>query len=324
MTCSDSRPQARLHPRPTDVSGLGGSAVGIIGAGRAGSGLAVALAQAGYAVRLNRRRPIVVPSRRAPPSHPLLTLSVGPGDTAPPWIADVPIVVLAVPDDAIRDVAAMLARAGVGRAHVVLHLSGVLGREALSPLESNGAALGSLHPLQTLVDPDDAPGRLRGAWAAVEGSERAVETAQDLARALGMHPFVLPAGAKGCYHAAAVFSSNYLVVLQAVAQRLLVAAGLNEDDAWRALQPLVEGTVGNLARLGPLAALTGPVARGDADTIARHRAALGPDDAALYVALGRVALGVARRRGLDGGTADRVARALATDPPRERPEEEKT
>jgi predicted short-subunit dehydrogenase-like oxidoreductase (DUF2520 family) len=282
--------------------------VGIIGPGRAGVGLALALARAGYTVRLHGRHEKSVP---AP-----LTLSVGPADEPPPWIAEPPIVILAVRDDAIRPLADMLARAGAIRApQVVLHLSGVQGQEALGPLVGSRAALGSLHPLQTLSEPAHAPERLRGAWAAVEGMARAVQAAEGLAQDVGMRPFHLASQAKPIYHAAAVFASNYFVIVEAVAQRLLRHAGLSDADAWHALRPLVEGTFESLKRQEPAAALTGPVARGDDTTIRRHLEALTSDDAALYRALGRAVLELAEKRGLNAATAERVAAALATDRP---------
>jgi predicted short-subunit dehydrogenase-like oxidoreductase (DUF2520 family) len=240
-----------------------------------------------------------------------LTLTVGPADQPPAWIAQAGVVVLAVRDDAIRPVAEALARAGaVGAGHVVLHLSGVQGQEALGPLVGTRAALGSLHPLQTIADPERAPDRLRGAWAAVEGMPRAVAAAEELARLVGLRPFRVASRAKPVYHAAAVFASNYFVVVEAVAQRLLRHAGLPDADAWAALRPLVEGTLENLVRDGPLAALTGPVVRGDADTLRRHLASLTQDDALLYRALGRAALELARKRGMDEAAAARVAVAL--------------
>jgi predicted short-subunit dehydrogenase-like oxidoreductase (DUF2520 family) len=102
--------------------------------------------------------------------------------------------------------------------------------------------------------------------------------------------------------------------VEAVAQRLLRHAGLSDADAWAALRPLVEGTLQGLAAQGPLAALTGPVARGDGDTIRRHLELLTSDDADLYRALGRAALELAQKRGMEEETAARVAEALATDP----------
>ncbi|MBI3082394.1 MAG: NAD(P)-binding domain-containing protein, partial [Gemmatimonadetes bacterium] len=111
--------------------------VGIIGAGRAGVSLGLALARADYLVRLH--------SRRARPVPTPLTLTSGP---MPSWLAEVEVIILAVPDDAVRAVATKLAATRlVTETQVVLHLSGALAREALSPLEASGAALGSLHPL---------------------------------------------------------------------------------------------------------------------------------------------------------------------------------
>ena len=282
--------------------------VGLIGPGRAGVGLAVALAQAGYTVRLHGRRKKKVPVP--------LTLTVGDGAAPPAWIAQAGVVILAVRDDVIRPLAEALAAArAITPDHVVLHLSGVLGQEALGPLVTSRAALGSLHPLQTIVEPERAPARLKGAWAAVEGMPRAVEAAERLAQDLGMRPFRIATKAKAIYHAGAVFASNYLVVVEAMAQRLLRHAGLTDADAWAALRPLVEGTLENLSRAEPKDALTGPVARGDTATIVRHIESLTEDDGRLYRVLGRAALELAQKRGMDEATAERVAAALATDLP---------
>lgn len=291
------------------------AAVGVIGPGRAGAGLALALTRAGHRVFLHGRRVRPVP---AP-----LALTVAADGTPPPWTGQVAVVLLAVRDDAIQPLAQSLADSGaIGESHVILHLSGVLGQEALAPLVPTRAALGSMHPLQTIADAERAPERLPGAWAAVEGMPRAMEAAEALARAVGLRPFRVAPKVKAVYHAGAVFASNYFVVVEAVAQRLLRHAGLSDEDAWEALRPLVRGTLENIERDGPAAALTGPVRRGDVDTIARHLEALTMDDAGLYRALGRAALELAQKRGMDDRTAERVAAALATDrPPVLRPEE---
>ena len=284
-------------------------AIGLIGPGRAGVGLALALAQSGgYSVYLHGRKKKNLP--------PPLTLTVGDGATPPPWLGDVDVVILTVRDDAIKPLAESLAKSrSIAARHVVLHLSGVQGQEALGPLVTSRAALGSLHPLQTIVEPERAPARLKGAWAAVEGMARAVEAGEQIARDLGMRPFRIGTKAKPIYHAGAVFASNYLVVVEAVAQRLLRHAGLSDADAWAALRPLVEGTLENLTRQEPKSALTGPVARGDTATIVRHLESLASDDAKLYRALGRAALELAQKKGMDNQTAERVAEALATDLP---------
>src|SRR6266567_602480 len=181
-TCWRSRPPRRSRTRTSVTHPAGGGAggagptVGVIGPGRAGTGLALALARAGWTVYLHGRGAKAVP---AP-----LALTVG-ADTPPPWMARASVVVLAVRDDAIRPLADSLARAGAVRPEqVVLHLSGALGQEALGPLVPSQAALGSLHPLQTIVDPERAPERLRGAWSAVEGMPRAIEAGERIAAAV--------------------------------------------------------------------------------------------------------------------------------------------
>ncbi len=243
-------------------------------------------------------------------------MTVGDGGKPPAWIADVDTVILTVRDDAITPLATSLATArAITERHVVLHLSGVQGQEALGPLVTTRAALGSFHPLQTIVEPELTPGRLKGAWAAVEGMPRAIEAGERIAQDLGMRPFRIATKSKAIYHAGAVFASNYLVVVEAVAQRLLRHAGLSDADAWAALRPLVEGTFENLSRHEPREALTGPLVRGDTATIVRHLESLAVDDAKLYRALGRAALELAQKTGMDEQTAERVAEALATDRP---------
>jgi len=221
-----------------------------------------------------------------------LTLTTG---ASPAWLREMDVLLLAIPDDGIAETAAALAAQGrVGAGQVVLHLSGALSKEALVALAASGAALGSLHPLQTLSDPATAPERLKGAVATVEGDPRAVEAASGLARDIGMVPVPIPSDQKPLYHAAAVFASNFLVALAGVAQRLFVSAGLPEAVARTALTSLMAGALENLRAAGPAEALTGPVARGDVDTIRRHLEALKGQDAELYRVLSRAALDLAQ------------------------------
>jgi predicted short-subunit dehydrogenase-like oxidoreductase (DUF2520 family) len=223
------------------------------------------------------------------------------------------LVLIAVPDDAIGAVAADLARdEAVGQRHVVLHLSGLLDRDALRALSVTRAALGSFHPLQSIADPSTASARLRGAFAGLEGDDRALDAGERLAGTLGMHPVPLAVGGKAAYHAGAVIASNYVVVLASVAARLASKAGVPPAEARTLYLPLMQGTVANLA-LGPAAALTGPVRRADAVTIRRHLAALAPGDRALYRALGLAALSLAREAGLGEAPAAAVERALGDE-----------
>ena len=271
----------------------------ILGAGRMGQGLALSLARAGASVALVARRPH--------PVTPPLALHAGPRAAA---VHDAQVVCLAVPDDAVAALAGELAEEGSVRAEsAVLHLSGLLDRRALSPLVASGAALGSFHPLQTIADPADAPARFAGAYAGIEGDERALAAAERVARALDLVPVRLSAEAKAAYHAGAVMAANYTVALAGVAERLALEAGVPPEIASRVYLPLVRGAAANLGR-GPAAALTGPIRRGDTRTVESHLAALGGDDRELYRRLGREALRLARRAGLDPAAADRLAALL--------------
>jgi predicted short-subunit dehydrogenase-like oxidoreductase (DUF2520 family) len=126
-----------------------------------------------------------------------------------------------------------------------------------------------------------------------------------------MTPVAIPPAAKPAYHAGAAIAANYTVVLAAVAERLATSAGVAPDVARRLYLPLIRGAAANL-EIGPVAALTGPVRRGDAETVAAHLRALSPGDRELYLLLAREALRLAREAGLSAEAGDRVARALGS------------
>ena len=260
--------------------------VAIIGAGRMGRGLALAIRRAGGEVALLSRGRKAEETRGAA------------------------LVLIATPDEAIGDVAGELAHDGaVGERQVVLHLSGLLDRRALEPLVFTGAGLGSFHPLQAIADPASAPERFAGAFAGLEGDERALTAGERLASALGMRAVRLAPGAKPAYHAGAVVASNYTVVLAGMAERLAREAGVAAEAAATMYLPLMRGTVANLV-LGPAAALTGPVRRGDVATVRSHLAVLGKEDRVLYRTLGLAALRLAREAGLPPEAAAEVERVL--------------
>jgi predicted short-subunit dehydrogenase-like oxidoreductase (DUF2520 family) len=265
-----------------------------------GQGIALALGAVGCRVTLLGRSPR--------PIAPSLILS------PPPWTAairDAALLLIATPDDAIPAVARTVADLAVVRDHhLVLHLSGLLDRTALAALQPAGAALGSFHPLQTIADPASAPRRLRGAWAGVEGDPQAIDAGEELAGLLGMHPVRIPAGGKPLYHAAAVIAGNYPTVLAAVAERLARTAGVPAVVAGRMYLPLVAGAVENLLALGSDRALTGPVWRGDIETLRRHLAALPAELLPLYRLLGLEAVHLAEGQGLDGRSAAAVRHLL--------------
>jgi predicted short-subunit dehydrogenase-like oxidoreductase (DUF2520 family) len=175
------------------------------------------------------------------------------------------VVVLCVPDTAIPEAAA-----AVAGARLVGHTSGATPLSALEPSGADG--LFGLHPLQTVTGPGTS---FNGCGCAVAGSTAAaLAAATELAVLLGMRPFELDDSRRAAYHAAASIASNFLVTLEAAAESMAGAAGIEAEEARELLGPLVRSTVDNWVALGPKAALTGPVARGDDATVERQRAAV--------------------------------------------------
>ncbi|MFW6080005.1 MAG: Rossmann-like and DUF2520 domain-containing protein [Gemmatimonadota bacterium] len=283
----------------------------IVGPGRMGLALGTALAQAGAADRLT-----FYGRALDPPPHPLFESTntveyrVGPH----PVPGGTTAVILAVPDDAIAEAAHDLAATGDGPPGcAALHLAGARSGEPLAALHAVGYAVGSMHPLQTVADPWSAADRLAGSSFALAGEPVALAAARRLVSAIGGRPLVIPTAVRPLYHAAAVFASNYLVTLVAVAARLLAQAGIAEEDALPALLPLLRGTLDNVEDLGVSAALTGPVVRGDLDTVRLHLARVAPAERDLYRALGRQAVRLARAAGLDDERAAELEALLDAD-----------
>lgn len=219
-------------------------ALAIVGAGRAGRAIHRAALAAGLEVELAGRGDAVAKAGRAE------------------------IALLCVPDAAIAEVCAAIARPASG-IRLVGHTSGATGLDALEPARTAGAGVFSLHPLQTIPD---GTAELAGAPCAVSGSDQnAAGLARRLASALGMRPFDLPEPSRAAYHAAAAIASNFLVTLEESAAELLERAGI--DQARELLGPLVLRSALNWSERGR-EALTGPIARGDEATVERHLEAL--------------------------------------------------
>ncbi len=214
--------------------------VGVVGAGRLGGALVAALGEAGIAAE-------------------------GPaGRGEVPRGCDA--IVLCVPDAAIPEAAAAVS----GAAPLIGHTSGATPLSALGA----GAAFG-LHPLQTFAADRTGLAAFAGAGCAIAGStDAALAFAAGLARTLGMTPFEIDDDGRAAYHAAASVASNFLVTLAAAAERIAAGAGLEPHETRALLAPLLRRTVDNLAELGPERALTGPIARGDEQTVAAQREAV--------------------------------------------------
>jgi predicted short-subunit dehydrogenase-like oxidoreductase (DUF2520 family) len=216
------------------------------------------------------------------------------------------ILFLAVPDGAVRDMAARIAQMQPPGELAVVHCSGALGLDVLSSLDRNPR--GSFHPLQSFPAPRDASA-FRGITIAVDATQPLLERRlRGIARRLGARPRHVGDGERVVYHAAAVFASNFVDVVVAEAIGLLRGIGWSEKESLDSLMPLVAGAVSNIRQRGPINALTGPIRRGDADTVSRHLAVM--DNAALYRMLALVALEIAQQAGLEPAAAERTRRAL--------------
>ena len=229
----------------------------VIGRGRAGRSLSTALGRAGWGIGG----------------------VLGREDDVTEAAAGVDLLVLAVPDDSVAAVSRSVAPVPTT---VVAHLAGSLGLDVLSPHVRRAA----LHPLASLPSPEVGAERLRGAWFAIAGDPLVA----DVVSALEGRSFEVSDARRVAYHGAAVIASNHLVALLAQVERVAGGAGV----PFEAYLDLVRATVENVAALGPGPALTGPAARGDEATIARHLAALPESEHSLYEVLAEACRALAR------------------------------
>jgi predicted short-subunit dehydrogenase-like oxidoreductase (DUF2520 family) len=278
------------HPHPPDDPS-GHPRTGIVGAGRVGTALAVAMTRAGWPVaavasrdpgRLERFVRLV-PTARPMPANAIAD--------------EVDLVLLTVPDDAVSDVAAGIRLYG-GQA--IVHTSGALGADALAPARAAGTTAASFHPLVAFADLERSVEALRGSTIALEGDAALVGILADLATDLGAQPVLLPPGGKAAYHAAAVLAAGgFIGLLDAIAE-VGRGAGLDEAGSLAIYGPLIRQSLANAESLGIAAALTGPLLRGDVGTVRDHLDAIGrlaPGALELYQAVARREIALAVSRG---------------------------
>ncbi|WP_158412551.1 Rossmann-like and DUF2520 domain-containing protein [Ilumatobacter nonamiensis] len=184
------------------------------------------------------------------------------------------VVLLAVADGAIADVARHLAARGAGIEGVVAHCSGACALDVLAP----HARVASVHPLMSLPDPEIGSARLLDACTFAVAGDSAIV---DVVEALGGRPIDVPTTKRATYHAAASVAANHLTALCAQVERLANDAEVPVDAFW----PLMTTTLSNVADVGPTAALTGPASRGDWDTVRDHVAAIPESEQTLYLVL---------------------------------------
>lgn len=222
---------------------------------------------------------------------------------------------LTPPDAAIAGTATALAATGQMRqGDVVFHCSGSQPSSILAPLAVAGALVASVHPLKSFADPAAAVQNFKGTYCAAEGDAAALAVLTPLFEQLGARVAVIDPAGKTLYHAASVLVCNDLTALMEAGLRAYARAGIERGTAQKMMEPLVRETIDNVFALGTTRALTGPVARGDADVLARQLAALhtlDPRIADAYRALNRIALDLARAQdGVSTAALDAVDRAL--------------
>jgi predicted short-subunit dehydrogenase-like oxidoreductase (DUF2520 family) len=285
--------------------------VGIIGAGRIAQSLGRLLYVRGAGV--------VALAARSQESAERAAAFIG-ADVQPMRLAEISSradhLLIAVTDGALPETAAQIAGLGF-RGGTVLHTSGNAGPGALRALASCGTAVGVLHPLQTIPTPDAGLHSLPGSFFALGGDERALHWATAIVGLLQGRPLHIAPDAWPLYHAAAVMASNYQSALMDSALELFGLAGVPRDTALSALAPIVRSALDNILSAGPVAALTGPIQRGDAGTVRAHLASLAnsaPETRQLYIAAGLRTLSVAEEQGLPPTAATAVRATLKGNP----------
>lgn len=241
----------------------------IVGAGRVGRALGLQLREAGWKIGAIITRSAATARRAA--------RFIGEGTPVSGMsrrVLNSTLILIATPDAEISTAANELARVGAEelRGKVVLHTSGALGSSVLSPLRKHGAAIGSMHPLQSFTGVGVPP--LEGKVFAIEGDAMAVRTARKIARTLGGVPLRINAKNKPLYHAAGTLSAGHVLAIVEAATQLLMSIGMKRSEAIRALLPMTRQVLKNYERLGARAAWTGPLERGDRGVVKAHVSAL--------------------------------------------------
>jgi predicted short-subunit dehydrogenase-like oxidoreductase (DUF2520 family) len=283
------------------AEGRSGAQFALIGPGRAGATVALALLARGYVA--------VAVAGRAPDA-PSTTATAACLDAKPVLVSKAgkraSIVIIATPDAAIEGVAITVGPSLEPNA-LVVHLAGSLGVGVFDPLLAlrPDVRVGALHPLQSMPSVTMGLDRLPGSWAAIAGDPQVAE----IAEALELRTFVVPDEQRARYHATAVVASNHLVALLGQVERLAASAGV----PFEAFAPLAESSLDNVFGLGARAALTGPISRGDLATVAAHLRELPPSERDAYRALAREAARLADNR--DNALDRLLADLLPGDPP---------
>ena len=209
-------------------------------------------------------------------------------------------ILITTPDDLILSVCRDIAQSPLIKGKYVFHMSGAGGLDLLEPAKKAGAMVGSIHPLQSFSSIDNAIQNIPSSYFGITADAKAKAQAEAIVLALGGKPIYISAKQKPLYHAAACVASNYLVSLLNVVESIYSSIGISEKDAKKAYLPLIYGSLKNIELSGTVAALTGPIARGDSGTIQKHVDVINadlPQYASLYSSLGLITVNLARKKG---------------------------
>ena len=276
--------------------------IAIIGAGRLGTALGIALSSLDHKV-------VAVVSRKITHAKQAARL-IGPGVIAltSSQLSKLPscdIIFITTPDEAIAIVSKQLAESlsSENKPDAVFHTSGALSSGCLTDLKKKNIAVGSLHPLISVSDPLIGAKSLDQAFYCVEGNRKAVRLARRLVSDFGGRIFSINTKNKVLYHASAVMACGHFVALFDMAIEMLIHCGLDKDEARRALLPLVRSTIDNLSTNNPARSLTGPFARADATTVKKHLEAFEQtklfEALQAYILLGQRSIKLARQNSKD-------------------------
>jgi len=307
---ADDERGAAARPGQADLLHPAQLAVGVVGAGRAGTAMAVALSRAGHRV--------VAASAVSQESLSRIGRSLPGAVVARPEqvVEQADLVLLTVPDDALADLVAGLAATGVRlEGRLLAHASGRHGLDVLEPAVRRGALPLALHPVMTFTGRADDAAKLTGVSFGVTAPAQLRLVAEALVVEMGGEPVFIAEENRGLYHAGLASAANHLVTLVVQSSDLLREAGV--PDPARMLGPLLSAALENVLALGDLA-LTGPVARGDAETVAAHVqaiAAAAPEALGAYLAMARLTADRALAAGtLSASDAQRLLGALSGPP----------
>lgn len=269
---------------------------GIIGAGKLGSALAIALSKAGFC--------ICGIYSKSEESCQLLCrkLNIDVANNLGTVVRKSDVIFVCLPDNDIENMALRIAshfEPELIRSKVFFHVSGALTTEVLKPLENLGAFTGSFHPIQTFADRENGWEKLYDCFFGFEGCNEAGECAETIVGRLNGRLIFISKEHKPLYHAAACIISNYTVTLFHIMFKMLIRTGMNEDAAVNAFMPLLKNTVDNIEGLGYISALTGPISRGDHKVVEQHLKSLSyeiPEVEDIYRLLGRETVDIALKK----------------------------